>query len=125
MARLLLVDDQSKDLITALNVAESLGIKDIVTKNSIRAAKTHLENGLKGEAPLPTAIVLDLDLGMESGFELLRFWHSTPQLTAIPLMIWSVVEEQRELCSLFKVTSFVSKWQGIPAFREALSQLVS
>jgi|SRR5690348_4412324 CheY-like chemotaxis protein len=125
MARLLLVDDQSKDLITALNVAESLGIKDIVTKNSIRLAKTFLENGLKGEVPLPNAIVLDLDLGMESGFELLRFWHSTPQLAAIPMMIWSVVEEQRELCTLFKVTSFVSKWQGIPTFREALRQLVS
>jgi CheY-like chemotaxis protein len=124
MARLLLVDDQSKDLITALNVAESLGIKDIITKNSIRLAKAFLENGLKGEVPLPNAIVLDLDLGMESGFELLRFWHSTPQLAAIPMMIWSVVEEQRELCSLFKVTSFVSKWQGIPAFREALRQLV-
>lgn len=124
MARLLLVDDQSKDLITALNVAESLGIKDIITKNSIRLAKAFLENGLKGEVTLPNAIVLDLDLGMESGFELLRFWHSTPQLAAIPMMIWSVVEEQRELCSLFKVTSFVSKWQGIPAFREALRQLV-
>jgi CheY-like chemotaxis protein len=124
MARLLLVDDQSKDLITALNVAESLGLKDIITKNSIRLAKAFLENGLKGEVPLPNAIVLDLDLGMESGFELLRFWHSTPQLAAIPMMIWSVVEEQRELCSLFKVTSFVSKWQGIPAFREALRQLV-
>jgi hypothetical protein len=41
------------------------------------------------------------------------------------MMIWSVVEEQRELCTLFKVTSFVSKWQGIPTFREALRQLVS
>lgn len=125
MKHLLLVDDQSKDLMAALDVAKSLGIEDINAKNSVWAAREHLEKGLKGEVPLPDAIVLDLDLGIESGFELLRMWHSTPRLAGIPLMIWSVVEDHRELCQLFKINSFVSKWQGIGAFRDALSQLVS
>jgi CheY-like chemotaxis protein len=122
---LLLVEDQSKDLIAALNVAESLGIEDINAKNSIWAARDYLEKGLQGEVSLPDAIVLDLDLGVESGFELLRMWHSTPRLAGIPLMIWSVVEDHRELCELFKVKLFVSKWQGIGAFRDALAQPVS
>lgn len=125
MKHLLLVDDQSKDLLTALDVAQSLGIGDIQAKNSIRGAEAHLERGLKGEVPLPDAIVLDLDLGMESGFELLRMWHSSPRLSKIPMIVWSVVEEQREICGLFKVSSFVSKHQGVGAFREALGQLVS
>lgn len=125
MKSLLLVDDQSKDLLAASHAAESLGIKDLQAKNSIRDARLYLEKGLKGDIPLPDAIVLDLDLGMESGFELLRFWHSTPRLAQIPMMVWSVVEEQSEICSLFRVSSFVSKWHGIGAFRDALGQLVS
>lgn len=125
MKSLLLIDDQSKDLLAATHVAESLGIKDLQAKNSVRDARLHLEKGLKGDIPLPDAIVLDLDLGMESGFELLRLWHSTPRLARIPMMVWTVVEEQSEICELFRVNSFVSKWQGVGAFREALGQLVS
>jgi CheY-like chemotaxis protein len=121
----LLIDDQSKDLASAADVAQSLGVEDIQTKSSITSARAHLEKALTGEVPLPDAIVLDLDLGMDSGFELLRFWHSTPALSGIPMIVWSVVEEQRNICELFKVKTFVSKWQGASALREALAQLVS
>jgi CheY-like chemotaxis protein len=123
--RLLLVDDESKDLIAALNVAQSLGIEDIQTKNSVHAGRVYLEKALAGEVPLPDAIVLDLDFGIESGFELLRFWHSTPELVNIPLIVWSVMDEHRAICDLFKVKNFVSKWQGVDVFRETLAQLVS
>ena len=78
---------------------------------------------LKGEVPLPDGIVLDLDLGHESGFELLRFWHSTPRLSSIPVMIWSVLDNEKQICELFKVNSFVSKWEGPKAFRDALAQM--
>jgi len=125
MKHLLVVDDQSKDLLAAVQVAESLGFEDIHAKNSAWSAREYLEKGLSGEIPLPDAIVLDLDMGIESGFELLRLWHSTPQLAGIPIMIWSVVENHEELCQLFKVNSFVSKWQGMDAFRDSLAKLVS
>lgn len=124
MKCLLLVEDQPKDLTSAVQMAKSLGVDDVQARDSASAARAFLERGLKGEVPLPNAIVLDLDLGIESGFELLRFWHSTPRLTEIPLMIWSQVDQHREICELFKVRSFVSKWQGINAFREALGNLV-
>jgi hypothetical protein len=125
MKHLLLIDDQSKDLVAAMEVARSLHIEDIQTKDSVSGARAHLEKGLRGEVPLPDGIVLDLDLGLDSGFELLRFWHSTPELSKIPMIVWSVVEEQRGICELFKINSFVSKWEGPAAFREALAQLVS
>lgn len=125
MKRLLLVEDQIKDLKNAAEVAESLGIENVETCRTVNAALSFLERGIRGESPLPDGIILDLDLGLESGFELLRLWHGTPQLAKIPVMIWSIVEEQREVCQLFKVDSFVSKWDGMAAFREALSQLGS
>src|SRR5579872_6104395 len=107
----------------AADAANSLGIEDIQVYKTVHGARSHLEAGLSGGKPLPDGIILDLDLGLESGFELLRYWHSTPQLAKIPLIVWSIVEEQREVCELFKINRFVSKWEGINALREALEQM--
>ncbi|MGA9673449.1 MAG: hypothetical protein WBQ94_29935, partial [Terracidiphilus sp.] len=74
--------------------------------------------------PFPDGIVLDLNLGYESGYELLRFWHRTPELSKIPVIVWSVLgDEQREMCKLFNVKHFVAKWEGEEAFREALASI--
>lgn len=125
MKSVLLVDDQPNDLRIAADAARELGITEINAQTSVARARLYLEKALDGDVPLPDGIVLDLDLGHESGFELLRFWHSTPRLSAIPLMIWSVVDSEKEICDLFKVRLFVSKWEGPKAFREALAQLAT
>lgn len=124
MKKLLLIEDQPGDVRVAAAAAESLGIENVEACKTVHSALSSLEKGLSGQTPLPDAIVLDLDLGLESGFELLRYWHKTPKLNSIPAIVWSVVEAQREVCELFKVTSFVSKWEGIDALREALRQIV-
>lgn len=125
MKRLLLVEDQAKDRLNAATVAESLGFDKVEAYNTVHGAMLYLEKGLRGDGPLPDAIVLDLDLGTESGYELLRYWHSTGALSRIPVMVWSVVEQQREVCELFRVNSFVSKWEGSGAFRQALVEMVT
>ena len=125
MKCLLLVDDQTNDLRIAADAARDLGITEVNAQTSVIRARQYLEKGLEGEVPLPDAIVLDLDLGYESGFELLRFWHSTPRLASIPVIVWSVLEREQELCNLFKIRSFVSKWKGPAAFREALAELIT
>jgi len=123
--RLLLVENEPKDLKFAADTAHSLGISDVEARTSLQAAMAYLEKGLQGEVPLPDGIVLDLDLGYESGYELLRYWHCTPRLSEIPLIVWSVLgEEQRTMCNLFKVKRFVGKWEGNAALREALGKLV-
>ncbi len=124
MKRILLVEDQPNDMQIAAGLARSVGITDIEARTSSRAAQTYLEKGIQGEVPLPDGIVLDLDLGYESGYELLRFWHSTPALSQIPMIVWTLLgEEQREICRLFKVTVFASKWEGTTALKDALTRL--
>lgn len=124
LKRLLLVEDDPKDLRLAVEVARQLGITEIEARNSLDAARSYLDKGLHGECALPEGIILDLDLGYESGYELIRLWHSTPGLHAIPLIVWSVLgDEQRDICSLFNVTCFVAKWEGETALREALRTL--
>lgn len=121
MKRLLIVEDQPGDLQVAAETARSLGISAVEARTTLQAARKYLEGALEGQLPLPDGIVLDLDLGYESGYELLRFWHCTPELARIPVMVWSILgEEQREICSLFHVNRYVPKWEGKDALREAL-----
>lgn len=124
MARLLVVEDQPNDLKIAAETARLAGFEEIDARTSAHAAIAYLEKGLLRETPLPDGIVLDLDLGYESGYELLRHWHSTPGLRHIPMIIWTILgEEQREICSLFKVQHYISKWEGLAVFRETLSRI--
>src|SRR6202034_3403737 len=100
------------------------GIAEVECRTSIRSARDYLDGGLRGERDLPDGIVLDLNLGYESGYELLRYWHRTPELAKIPIIVWSILgDEQREMCKLFKVNTFVGKWEGEEAFRQALANL--
>jgi CheY-like chemotaxis protein len=122
--RLLVIENEPRDLKIAAAAAEGAGIPEVEARTSLDAARSYLERGLKGEIPLPGAILLDLDLGYDSGYELLRQWHSSPALSKIPLIVWSILgEEQRDMCKLFKVNSFVGKWEGLQAIRDALAKL--
>ena len=124
LKRLLVVENDPKDLKLAADLAQSIGVSDLQARMTFEAAKNHLDKGLSGEEPLPDGIVLDLDLGYDSGYELLRYWHSTPKLAQIPLIVWSILgEEQRTMCNLFKVKMFVGKWEGVEALRDALGQM--
>ncbi len=125
MKRILLVEDQEKDLRFAAETARSLGITEVDARTTSSAARAYLEKVVDGSIPFPDVIVLDLNLGYESGYEILRYWHRTPELTKIPVMVWSILgDEQREMCKLFKVNVFVGKWEGEEAFRQALANLI-
>jgi len=124
LKRLLLVEDELKDLKFASDTARSIGIEEIEARTTLQAARSYLDKALQDEVPLPDCIVLDLNLGYESGYELLRYWHSTPRLAQIPVIVWSILgDEQREMCKLFKVDSFVAIWEAAEAFRDALVKL--
>jgi CheY-like chemotaxis protein len=124
--RLLIVEDQSADLRVAVDAVKSLGVSCVEARTSTTAAKAYLESALAGKEPLPDLIIVDLDLGYESGFELLRFWHGDPQLSAIRLIVWTAMgHEQQEICRLFKVSAIVSKTEGITALRQAIEPLTA
>jgi CheY-like chemotaxis protein len=121
---LLVIENELKDIRIAEEAAKSVGFDEVQAKVTIPAARQFLENGLEQEDALPDGILLDLDLGYDSGYELLRYWHATPRLRSIPVLVWSILgEENAEICKLFKVSSFVGKWEGPAAIQEALAGL--
>ena len=126
MKRLLIVEDQSADLRVAVDAVKSLGVSCVEARTSTTAAKAYLESALAGKEALPDLIIVDLDLGYESGFELLRFWHGNPRLSAVRLIVWTVMgQEQQEICRLFKVSAIVSKSEGMTALKQAIEPLTA
>lgn len=121
MKQVLIVEDQTSDLHVAADVAKSLGASTIEARVNATSAKAHLESALEGKQPLPDLIIVDLDLGYESGFELLRYWHGNPRLSQIRLIVWTVMgDEQQEICRLFKVSAVVHKGEGAVALKAAI-----
>jgi CheY-like chemotaxis protein len=119
--RVLIVEDQSSDARVAADLVASLGAANVEARTSASAAKAYLQSALDGKASLPDVLIVDLDLGYESGFELLRFWHGSPDLAKVRLIVWTCMgEEQQEICRLFKVSAIVSKSEGITALKRAL-----
>ena len=123
---LLVVENEPKDMKNAADSARAAGFTEVEGKTTPYAARVYLEDRLANGPSLPDGILLDLDFGYESGYELLRFWHSNPQLRTIPLIVWSILgEEQKEMCSLFKVKQFVGKWEGADVLQDALKGIIS
>lgn len=122
--RLLIVENDPHDMKRAGEAARQVGFSELEGKTTPGAARYYLEERLSDESKLPDGILLDLDFGHENGYELLRFWHSSPKLRTIPMIVWSVLgEEQRNMCDLFKVKQFVGKWEGNRALEEALKRI--
>ncbi|MFZ0630499.1 MAG: response regulator [Acidobacteriaceae bacterium] len=122
--QVLIVEDHPNDLRIASAAAQASGFSDIDARSSALMAKAHLEKALAGQGSLPDAIVLDLDLGYDSGFELLRFWHGNPQLAKIPLVVWTILgDHYQEICRMFQVKAYVSKGEDISVLRTVLSGL--
>jgi len=122
MAGVLIIDDDPTDLRTAAEVARSLGITQVQARTSAAASRLYLEAAFEGKEALPDIVILDLDLGYDSGFELLRLWHSKRELAGETRMIvWTALgDEQQEICRLFKVDAVVAKSEGMAALRRAI-----
>lgn len=126
MKRLLIVEDQAADLRVAVDVFKSLGFSAVEARTSSTAAKAYLESVLAGKETIPDVMIVDLDLGYESGFELLRFRHGHPELSSMRLIVWTVLgEQQQQICRLFKVDAVVSKTDGVLALKRALEPLAA
>jgi DNA-binding response OmpR family regulator len=124
MMRTVIVEDNLKDTRIAFRVSRTAGFEDVEAFTSLERAIERIEQGLRGEKPLPNAIILDLNLGHESGYEMLRHWRAAWSNSSMRLIVWTVLgEHTRELCALFHVDAFVSKWEGEEALREALEHV--
>lgn len=132
MPLILLVEDDTADLRKAADVAQHAGFTELEVCRFATDARLYLDKALGGAVPVPDAMVVDLNLGVESGFEILRFWHGTPLLRKIPVIVWSVLGDSEHhisdlfgvISDLFGVYRVLDKRDGTEALSDALRELI-
>lgn len=125
MAHLLVVENDPRDVRIAERVALHSGFSSITTTPSADAARALLKKAQDEGLDKPDAILLDLDLGTESGFDFLRVRYDSPWLLKIPLVVWTKLGDHNEnICTLFKVQEYVSKSAGDHGLYKALENIM-
>jgi DNA-binding response OmpR family regulator len=126
MPFLLLLEDDPADLRKASDIARRAGFNELEVHRLPTDAKHYLERAMNTQVPLPDAMLIDLAVGDESGFEILRYWNSNPRLKSVPVIIWTHANDtQREICRLFGVKHCVYKGDDPNVLAGALSSLIS
>lgn len=126
MATILIVEDSPADIRTATNAITPLGPLSIVPATSLAAAHQFLDDVREGSREMPALILLDLALGYESGFEILRRWKSDQKLSQIRIVVWTQMgDREQELCRLFGLKHVVPKWAAISELQDAVKSAVT
>ena len=122
VSKVLIIEDAASDVRRAGEVLDSLGIKDVDVKRNVKMALEDLVESLDEGSPLPGTIILDLNFGSDSGFEILRLWHSNPKFKkATKIVVWTAMgETEHKICRAFGVENVVPKWEGASALERAL-----
>ncbi len=122
---MLVIENNPSDVKRAVRILKSLEIDQPIVLTSVAKALMHLEDVVAGEKPCPEMILLDLEFGAESGFEVLRFQKMNPRLQQCQVLVWTVMgEREKELCRLFGITQIVSKQDGDAALEAALKSMI-
>ncbi len=87
-ARILLVEDMPEIALIAQKLSQRAGHEMHWVSSSEEAWET-----LQGDDPLPDLVLLDIHLPGMSGIDFCRMLRSTPHLTALPIAIFSQLEE--------------------------------
>lgn len=120
--RAIVIEDTPADVIKAVQMLGQLGIQEPTIFTDIGKAMLFLEGVAAGVQPCPDLILLDLGLGMDSGFEALRFFKTNAQIQRCNVIVWTVMgENHKELCKYLGAKHVVSKLDGESALLMALS----
>jgi CheY-like chemotaxis protein len=124
MQRVLIIENNPADVYQATSILQKLGISDIHAITSVAFALEYLRDITEGKKTPPDLVILDLEFGKESGFEVLRFWKSAPQLKDVRIIVWTVMGElEQQMSRLFGV-EVVPKHSGVQEFKRVIDPLV-
>lgn len=126
MPSIMIVEDDAADSRRAASAMAALGLKTVEPASSVAAAFRLLDDVTERKREAPAVIVLDLSLGYDSGFEILRRWKSDRRLSAIPIVVWTQMgDREQELCRLFGLKHVIPKWADIKELQDAVKAAVA
>jgi CheY-like chemotaxis protein len=124
MRQALIIEDSSADVYAATGILVRLGVGDVKAITSVAFALEHLQQIADGRHPKPELILLDLNFEKESGFEILRYWKSTPTLKEIRIIVWTLMGDlEKRMADMFGVVQVVDKADGPQELEKVLKSL--
>jgi CheY-like chemotaxis protein len=121
-----IIEDSAKDAKQASRILNRTGIENLTVFRLIPAVLMYLEDVVEGKRTCPDLILLDLVLGVDSGFEVLRYYKAHPELSGCQIVVWTVMGDiQHELCKCFGVQHVVAKADGDAALLKVLKKITS
>jgi DNA-binding response OmpR family regulator len=86
---ILLIEDTRADSDMCAAALHTLGYNGVQLITHLAEAINHLDDIVSALTVPPAAIVLDLGLGVDSGFAILRMCHAEPRLQKVPILVWT------------------------------------
>ena len=122
MGQVLIVEDNISDARNAAAALKGMGVEDIIAVSTVGRAVMRLQNAVDGLEDPPYLILLDLDFARESGFEVLRFWKSHPELKATRVVVWTSMGETEMQLSRYFGVEVLAKGPGAKELNDALKK---
>lgn len=121
----LFVEDNGRDLAMAASSLSRLGARNSRALDSAPKAVDYLDRVDRGELERPEAVILDLLLRDSSGQEVIRYMRGKQALKAIPVLVWTVVEDeiQHKICLALGAREVLVKSNRGQELREAVLRL--
>ncbi len=130
VARVLYVEDEECDRIFMEQAFRKAGIgKALWAVMDGREAMRYLAgNGVYADRvrhPMPSVVLLDLNLPLVSGFDVLKWMRGRQELAALPVVVFSssMRDEDREKAHKLGANEYVAKPQTLAGFGEVAQRL--
>jgi CheY-like chemotaxis protein len=123
---ILLIEDETSASGACTKALHELGYDGVQLITHLAAAEQHLADIVSGLTGVPAGIVLDLGLGLDSGFTVLRTCHAQPKLQQVPILVWTKHTDQlaRTFSNYLGAKIFLVKSSDERELREALKRLL-
>ncbi|GAC1691589.1 MAG: hypothetical protein NVS9B5_33390 [Terriglobales bacterium] len=123
---ILLIEDQGHASDACTEVLHELGYDGVQLITDLMEAEQHLDDIVSNLTAAPDAIVLDLGLGLDSGFTVLRKCHAEPKLQQVPILVWTKHTDSlaKTFSEYLGARDFLVKSSDKEGLREALKRLL-
>jgi DNA-binding response OmpR family regulator len=124
---ILLIEDEPSASTVCATVLHEMGYDGVQLITQVLAAEQHLDDIVSNLTGPPAAIVLDLGLGYDSGFSVLRKCHAEPRLKKVPILVWTKRSdrETKSFCDQLGADDFLVKSDDDRELRETLKKLLA